>query len=368
MKNEDEKDYIIDCLEKIAKIYVYLANKAGRTTSEGMASMGRSRAFENAAKKLKDYTGDYSYESLKEAEVGGKSTSKRESHTIDTVIEIYNTGHSKRLDELMEQYGNDVFPITEVGKEKESVIDLFETIKFIGKSKANKLYDAGYRTLEDLKKDKKELLTYAQYIYANYYENLKKDIPREEMVEWQRVFTKLFNCRMDLKTPTKNEIRWIIAGSYRRGEAFSSDIDLLIMNEPLEDIVTKIMNTDLFLVDIKEGQHMSTLIVRLDNKHLPRQLDIIHSSSDKWIYELLHWTGSAAFTKLIQLRAHEAGFRILNEYGLFDKNDKFIPAKTEEDIFATLGLEYLEPADRTDNISHLIRINYPSEHHGRRIK
>ena len=46
-------------------------------------------------------------------------------------------------------------------------------------------------------------------------------------------------------------------------------------------------------------------------------------------------------------RAIKQGFK-LNEYGLFDSNDKSVAGAEEEEIFAKLGLPYIPPVLRED--------------------
>jgi len=37
----------------------------------------------------------------------------------------------------------------------------------------------------------------------------------------------------------------------------------------------------------------------------------------------------------------------LNEYGLYDENNKTIPVSSEKDIFDILGMEYVDPQFRS---------------------
>ena len=63
-------------------------------------------------------------------------------------------------------------------KQKESVLNLFEGIYGVGPATANKWYDLGYRTLEQLANVPK---THAQQLGYYYYHQLKERIPRSEM-------------------------------------------------------------------------------------------------------------------------------------------------------------------------------------------
>jgi DNA polymerase/3'-5' exonuclease PolX len=58
----------------------------------------------------------------------------------------------------------------------------------------------------------------------------------------------------------------------------------------------------------------------------------------------------------MQVRAHEMGFKILNEYGLFTEDGELVPTNNEEDIFEALQVKYLEPMERHENLSHLQKL------------
>ena len=57
---------------------------------------------------------------------------------------------------------------------------------------------------------------------------------------------------------------------------------------------------------------------------------------------LQYFTGSKAHNIALRDRALERGWK-LNEYGLFDADDRSIAGATEEEIYKALGLAYIEP-------------------------
>ena len=67
---------------------------------------------------------------------------------------------------------------------------------------------------------------------------------------------------------------------------------------------------------------------------------------------MLYFTGSGEFNKNMRLFAKKKGYK-LNEYGLYKiGKDKELKMKThtEKDIFTLLGLDYIEPQNRTENV------------------
>ena len=342
-EEEEDKEHVVAVLRDIARIYNHIAEKGGLSKGERGATLGRARAFTHAADVFKDEDLPYEYGHLREAGIG--------DHTAYEILEIHTTGTSKRFEELSQEYGEEVFPQTEEGAERMAVIDLFDSIKYIGKAKAAKLYDAGYRTIDDVQEDKENLLTHAQKMYVLYYDDLKSKIPRREMDEWVKLFTEVFGCKEDIEKPKKKQFRWKVCGSYRRGEVLSSDIDLIVMNISTEKLGK--MLEEYTEDHIMRGKHKYSAIIRLGESMSARQIDITTFDEDQWYYALLHATGSAAFTKLMQLRAHDQGYKILNTYGLFTDKGEMITVNSEEEIFEALDVPYIEPAARHETISHL---------------
>ena len=63
---------------------------------------------------------------------------------------------------------------------------------------------------------------------------------------------------------------------------------------------------------------------------------------------LLFMTGSGDFNMQMRKFAKMTGFK-LSQYGLFNRaTDEIIAATTEQAIFAALGIDYIEPADRSE--------------------
>lgn len=61
---------------------------------------------------------------------------------------------------------------------------------------------------------------------------------------------------------------------------------------------------------------------------------------------MLYFTGSAALSVKMRLKAIEMGMT-LSEYGLENKvTGEKVTARSEEEIFRALGMEYLEPWQR----------------------
>lgn len=234
----------------------------------------------------------------------------------------------KSIDTYLSQGVSDRFQTDE---ELTKTLKLFEGVHGIGPVKAKKLYDEGYRTIDDLGEAE---LTHAQQIGLKYYDDLKLKIPRSEM----DMFNELFHLNYD-----HHRLTWTIAGSYRRGAPESGDIDLLVKQDMLED------GDVLHLSDVKnvlQPYIVADLTNTNGDKYMgviqledcpARRLDIRLIKPESYYYALLYFTGSKELNITMRNRAIELGLT-LNEYGL-----NGLQAHSEEEIFKHLGMEYIPP-------------------------
>ena len=77
------------------------------------------------------------------------------------------------------------------------------------------------------------------------------------------------------------------------------------------------------------------------------QVDLRVIEPGSWGAAMHYFTGSKAHNIRMRERAIKLGYK-LNEYGLYDSNDKQIAGADESEIFAKLGLPYIPPVLRED--------------------
>ena len=342
----------------------------------------RARTFSEAAKLISDYP--FIITSGGQA----KETIPRIGPSLIEVINSYlKTGTSKRLQEL-----------ELVHRDRKEVVDQFLQVYGIGQSLANKYYDLGFRTLTDLwygvpisiaekfnlvvenlneaalelgiievveelddeqvlnlfyevlrelaikNKFKYPVLTSAQRLGIEYMTDFQLKIPREEIE----------SVESKLKT-LLNGLDWVIAGSYRRGEMESGDIDILIKSKPgfsLQHIIDLLTNANLLISDLAKGPNKYMGILQNEPTSPARRIDLLVVPKHSWAYAILYFTGSQRFNILTRQRAIELGLR-LSEHGMTDNHGQSYPAESEEDIFNILGIQYLAPEERTRNILNL---------------
>ena len=233
-------------------------------------------------------------------------------------------------------------------------LDAFQKIYGIGPAKAATLIEAGITGIEQLRialKENPKLLNDKQKIGLLYYEDLLERIPREEMDHHSALLHSY---------ALRNKISEIdIVGSYRRATVSSGDIDVLIRtsdSKQLHSMVEMLIAAKYIEQVLALGLHKCMAICRLPGQKA-RRLDLLVTPDHEYAYALLYFTGSDRFNVAFRQHALEKGYT-LNEARLLKvvEDKKEVPAmKTEKDIFAFLGLRYIEPSHRVDG-SQIIRI------------
>jgi DNA polymerase/3'-5' exonuclease PolX len=239
-------------------------------------------------------------------------------------------GTLNRLQELESRFSN-----------ARSTIDYFKSFYGIGPVTAAKFYNAGFRTLEDLWF--KANLTDAQRVGIMWRDHISLRIPRSEM----DIINQTIGSILD-----PYGIKWSIAGSYRRNEQSSGDIDVLVEARPdlNMDGIVRLLQPHIPAI-LAQGEKVFMGIFRLDEMHNGHRIDIKLIDHSSYPFALLHYTGSQMFNILMRQRAIEFGMS-LNEYGLFSQNTSY-PANSEEDIFGLLKVRYMPPEARTKTIDKL---------------
>ncbi|MCX8041041.1 MAG: DNA polymerase/3'-5' exonuclease PolX [Thermodesulfobacteriaceae bacterium] len=132
-----------------------------------------------------------------------------------------------------------------------------------------------------------------------------------------------------------------VAGSIRRRKETVKDIDLLITSSNPEEVMKKITELPLVEEVIALGETKTSVRLRTGI-----QMDVRVVESDSWGAALAYFTGSKAHNIRVRELALERGLKI-NEYGVFRGETK-IAGKTEEEVYASIGLPFIPPEIRED--------------------
>lgn len=279
----------------------------------------RSRSYYKAANLIKSHPDPITSKS-QAMKIKGIGNS-----VATTIADLLNTGTTDRLEK----------------SEKEKVIELFCSVWGIGPSKALTLYNKGHRSLDDLNNINRESkdLTHDQHLGLQYYDDILKRIPRREIIKFDKICKRLFK---------NSTIKYMICGSYRRNEKNSGDIDLLITSKICDQtgglirkFTDKISDYLIDTLALGDKKYMGLCMI---NK-IARRIDIRAIERPSWAYGTLYFTGSAQYNVHMRNVAIRMGLS-LSEYCLEDNKGNKIMNTTEEDIFETLRLDYLEPNQR----------------------
>ena len=136
--------------------------------------------------------------------------------------------------------------------------------------------------------------------------------------------------------------RVAFAGSLRRMKEIVHDVDILAASTKPEETMAAFLKFPLVREVLAQGGTKAS--VRVDDD---LQIDLRVIDLKSWGAAMHYFTGSKAHNIRMRERAIKMGLK-LNEYGLFDSNDKSIAGATEEEIFEKLGLPYIPPVLRED--------------------
>ena len=134
-----------------------------------------------------------------------------------------------------------------------------------------------------------------------------------------------------------------IAGSLRRMKETIGDIDILAVSDNADDVMEYFVNYPNVREVLAKGRTKSSII--LDDG---LQVDLRVVEDKSYGAALQYFTGSKSHNIKLRTIAIKKGLKI-NEYGVFDKDtDKYIAGRTEEEVYKSLGLPYIEPELRED--------------------
>ena len=132
------------------------------------------------------------------------------------------------------------------------------------------------------------------------------------------------------------------AGSLRRYKETVRDVDILVVSEKPKKVMAVFTKLPAVGDVLAKGNTKSSVRTRDDV-----QVDCRVVEQKSFGAALLYFTGSKNFNIKLRQIAIRKGLK-LNEYGIFRK-EKFIAGWTEEEMFRTLGMSYIEPELREDN-------------------
>ncbi|MGH8371940.1 MAG: DNA polymerase/3'-5' exonuclease PolX [Gammaproteobacteria bacterium] len=132
-----------------------------------------------------------------------------------------------------------------------------------------------------------------------------------------------------------------VAGSYRRRRDTVGDLDILVTCQARSPVIQRFVKYDAVAEIISQGTTRSTVRLRSGVQVDLRVVPVISHGA-----ALFYFTGSKAHNIEVRKLAVRAGLKV-NEYGVF-KGTTRIAGRTEEEVFAAVGLPWIEPELRED--------------------
>ena len=232
-------------------------------------------------------------------------------------------------------------------KERNNPVNVLTNVYGIGPKKANQLIDDdNITTIEQLYKNK-DKLNDKQLIGLNYYYDILERIPRAEIINYKKVFDKVFE---ETKEP---DAQYEIVGSFRRGATTSGDIDIIVNDEmTFNNFIKELIKRKLVIEMLTDGKVKKLTIAQLPGKKA-RRIDFLYSPKKEYAFAVLYFTGSKAFNVAMRRRATDMDLT-LNEHGLSEFKGKVKgnilnnTFPTEKSIFDFLNLKFKTPIERKD--------------------
>jgi DNA polymerase beta len=236
----------------------------------------------------------------------------------------------------------------------ERMMTVLTGIYGVGPVKARALLDAHpVRSLDEFRAvvaAHPDVLHEKQKIGLQYYEDFEARIPRKEMEKHE---ARIRECVKEMKCE--------VVGSYRRGAKDSGDIDVLLgfpddmpEHDAVEAFHTMIrgLQESGYVTDVLAlGPKKFMGVCRLPRHKRARRLDLLLTSAAEYPYALLYFTGSDKYNIAMRKHALARGYT-LNEHGMKPVREggdvQPVPShfRTEEEVVAFLGLEWVPPIQR----------------------
>ncbi len=129
------------------------------------------------------------------------------------------------------------------------------------------------------------------------------------------------------------------AGSLRRGKETIGDLDLLVTGKKAARALERFVQHPKVTEVLGKGENKASARIGIEGL----QVDVRALPPQSYGSALQYFTGSKDHNVALRQLALKKGYS-LNEYGLFrTKDDRRVAGRTEEEVYAALGLEWIPP-------------------------
>ena len=124
-----------------------------------------------------------------------------------------------------------------------------------------------------------------------------------------------------------------IVGSIRRKKPNPVDVDIVVMPRGKKKVIDYLG---------KKGKCILSGGKRAAFNVKGVKVEVYFATSKSWGAHLIAYTGPSGYSIGLRMRARKRGY-LLNQYGLFDQNKRYIAGPTERSVYKALGKEYKAP-------------------------
>jgi DNA polymerase (family X) len=292
----------------------------------------RVRAFENAVRAAEAYP--HALAAMSERQLAALKGIG--SSIASTIHEYVESGRIGRLEELRERH-------------PPSLLEL-ERVPGLGPKKVELLYEQlGVRTIDDLRRAvEAQQLRGIRGLGAKTEENIARNLEllrlthkerRTPIAEVLPVATSIVELLAGLPGVERAEA----CGSLRRFLETIGDLDIVVATDRPEAVMDAFVRAPIVGEVLGHGAKKSS--VRTSEG---LQVDVRCVAPEQLGAAQAYFTGSKTHNIRLRDLALRRGMT-LNEYGLFElETDRLVASRTEEEIYAALGLPYIEPPLRED--------------------
>uniref|UniRef100_A0A8C7YS74 DNA-directed DNA/RNA polymerase mu n=1 Tax=Oryzias sinensis TaxID=183150 RepID=A0A8C7YS74_9TELE len=283
------------------------------------------------------------------------------------------------LQEIL-QYGRSFEVAKILSDERFQTLKVFTSVFGVGLKTAEKWYRRGLRTFPDVMAEPSIRLNRMQQSGFLHYGDISRHVSKAEAQALGNIIDEAVHAIAPNGILT-------LTGGFRRGKEFGHDVDFIVTTPEQgqeEGLLTNIIkhlkhqgillfcdyqpsSFDLsklpshrfeamdhfakcFLILKLEGHEVEGGLCRAEGDSRDWRavrVDLVSPPLDRFAFTLLGWTGSRQFERDLRRFARLERRMLLDNHALFDKTkNEFLAATTEKDIFAHLGLEYIEPWQR----------------------
>jgi DNA polymerase (family X) len=295
---------------------------------EGSPQAFKARAYENAIAGIEAHPGDI--DGMTKAEL--TKIKGVGSATADKIIELGETGTVTKLERLREEFPPEFVELAKIPGLGPKTLKMIRS-------------QLGVENLKDLQEAlEAERLRELPGLGEKSEEKIKKAIDRLGLHGKDRrtPLVEVYGLARSLAARiegTEGVEAAVPCGSVRRFSETIGDVDIVAATSDPVRVHSTVLGFPEVSDVVGSGDTKTSFLTREG-----LQVDVRTVAPDQLGSALLYFTGSKAHNIQLRQRSIDKGW-LLSEYGLFDGDD-VVASKTEEDVYAALGMQFIPPTMR----------------------